>query len=72
MVSYEHESIDGPLFAFVVFDPYSAGEVQGKYISKEIASGKLSKLKAPVRMARLFGNKGDNYNEQMLRFIPRL
>ena len=67
MVSYEHESIDGPLFAFVVFDPYSAGEVQGKYISKEIASGKLSKLKAPVRMARLFGNKGDNYNEQMLK-----
>jgi D-xylose transport system substrate-binding protein len=67
VVAYEHEALDGPLFGFVVFDPFSAGDVQGKYFAHEIASGKLSKLKKPVRIAWIYGNKGDNYNTQMLK-----
>jgi D-xylose transport system substrate-binding protein len=67
VVSYEHESLDGPLFAFVVFDPFSAGDVQGKYFAQAIASGKLSKVRKPVRIAWIYGNKGDNYNTQMLK-----
>jgi D-xylose transport system substrate-binding protein len=67
VISYEHESLNGPLYAFVVFDPFSAGDVQGKYFAQMINSGKLSHLTKPVRIARIYGNKGDNYNTEMLR-----
>jgi len=64
VIAYEHEALDGPLDYFVVFSPYSAGLQQAEYFKSQIDDGTLE---APVRVARLYGNAGDNYNEEMLR-----
>lgn len=64
VIAYEHEALGGPLDYFVVFSPYSAGKQQAEYFQSQIESGALE---APVRLARLYGNAGDNYNEEMLR-----
>jgi D-xylose transport system substrate-binding protein len=64
VIAYEHEALNGPLDYFVVFSPYSAGKQQAEYFASQIADGTLS---SPVKLARLYGNAGDNYNEEMLR-----
>ncbi len=64
VIAYEHEALNGPLDYFVVFSPYSAGKQQAEFVASQIDDGTLT---APVRLARLYGNAGDNYNEEMLR-----
>lgn len=64
VIAYEHEALNGPLNYFVVFSPYSAGKQQAEFFAAQIEDGTLT---APVRTARLYGNAGDNYNEEMLR-----
>ena len=64
VIAYEHEALNGPLDYFVVFSPYSAGKQQAEFFASQIADGTLT---APVKLARLYGNAGDNYNEEMLR-----
>lgn len=64
VIAYEHEALNGPLDYFVVFSPYSAGEQQALFFVDQIDEGVLE---PPVRLVRLYGNAGDNYNEEMLR-----
>lgn len=64
VIAYEHEALGGPVDYFVVFSPYDAGLKQAEFFAAQIEEGVLE---APVRLARLYGNAGDNYNEEMLR-----
>ena len=48
----------------VIFSPRSAGEVQGKYFAAQVNAGKFGS--GPVKLARLYGNKGDVYTTEML------
>ncbi len=64
VIAYEHEALNGPLDYFVVFSPYSAGKQQAEFFASQVADGTLE---SPVKLARLYGNAGDNYNEEMLR-----
>lgn len=60
VIGYEHEALDGPLAYQVMFDPFKVGEAQGKYFA-----GNLPKADGPIRVARIYGNKGDNYTTQV-------
>lgn len=64
VIAYEHEALNGPLDYFVVFSPYSAGKQQAEFFASQIEDGTLE---TPVKLARLYGNAGDNYNDEMLR-----
>jgi D-xylose transport system substrate-binding protein len=65
VVAYEHEALNGPLNSMVVFSPLEAGHVGGKYFAQQVKSGKLGS--GPVTVARIYGNKGDNYTTEMLK-----
>ena len=64
VIGYENPPIKGPLYAQVVFDPKSVGEQQATYFAAQVKSGALGST--PVRVARLYGNKGDVYTTEML------
>ena len=64
VISYEHEALGGPVAYFVVFSPYDAGRQQAEFFASQIDDGVLQ---TPLRVARLYGNAGDNYNDEMLR-----
>jgi ABC-type xylose transport system substrate-binding protein len=64
VIGYENPPIKGPLYAQVVFDPRSVGEQQATYFAAQVKSGALGST--PVKVARLFGNKGDVYTTDML------
>jgi D-xylose transport system substrate-binding protein len=65
VIGYENPPINGPVTAQVQFDPLNAGQVQGKYFAQQVAKGSFGKT--PVRISRLYGNKGDVYTTQMLK-----
>lgn len=60
LISYEHEAVGGPVTYQVMFDPRKVGEEQGRYAAEALGKGGTKKV------ARLYGNKGDNYTEQDL------
>ena len=60
VIGYEHEALDGPLEYQVMFDPYKVGKAQGEYFASH-----LPETDKPVRLARIYGNKGDNYTTQV-------
>lgn len=64
VIGYENPPLNGPLTSQVIFSPRSAGEVQGKYFAAQVNAGKFGA--GPVKLARLYGNKGDVYTTQML------
>ncbi|HWV84507.1 MAG TPA: sugar ABC transporter substrate-binding protein [Capillimicrobium sp.] len=64
VVAYEHEALNGPLASMVIFSPLDAGRVGAKYFAEQVQSGELGD--PPVRVARIYGNQGDNYTNQML------
>jgi D-xylose transport system substrate-binding protein len=64
VIGYENPPIKGAMYAQVVFDPKSVGEQQATYFAAQVASGALGST--PVKVARLFGNKGDVYTTDML------
>lgn len=64
VIGYENPPLNGPLTSQVIFSPRSAGAVQGKYFAQQVNSGKFGS--GPVKVARLYGNKGDVYTTQML------
>jgi len=65
VIGYENPPIKGPLTSQVQFSPLSAGQVQGKYFAEQVASGALGA--APVKISRMYGNKGDTYTTDMLK-----
>jgi D-xylose transport system substrate-binding protein len=65
VIAYEHEALNGPLKYMVIFSPLEAGRQGGGYFAEQVKSGKLGD--APVRVARIYGNKGDNYTTEMLK-----
>jgi D-xylose transport system substrate-binding protein len=60
VIGYEHEALDGPLTYQVMFDPYKVGQAQGTYFA-----GHLPEAGEPIRIARIYGNQGDNYTSQV-------
>jgi D-xylose transport system substrate-binding protein len=64
VIGYENPPIKGPMYAQVIFDPKAVGVLQGTYFAEQVKAGKLGDT--PVRVARLFGNKGDVYTTEML------
>ena len=64
VIGYENPPLNGPMTSQVIFSPRSAGEVQGKYFASQVNAGKFGA--GPVKLARLYGNKGDVYTTQML------
>ena len=64
VIGYENPPLNGPLTSQVIFSPRSAGEVQGKYFAAQVNAGKFGA--GPVKLARLYGNKGDVYTTEML------
>lgn len=60
VVGYEHEALDGPVAYQVMFDPFKVGQAQGSYFAEH-----LPKAGEPIRIARIYGNKGDNYTTQV-------
>ena len=63
VVSYEHEALDGPVTYQVMFDPFKVGTAQGEYFAENLPEAESG----AIQLARLRGNKGDNYtnrNEQ--------
>lgn len=64
VIGYENPPIKGPLYAQVIFDPKAVGVLQGTYFKEQIEAGALGDT--PVKVARLFGNKGDVYTTDML------
>jgi len=64
VIGYENPPLNGPLTSQVIFSPRSAGEVQGKYFAAQVNAGKFGAN--PVKVARLYGNKGDVYTTEML------
>lgn len=60
VVAYEHEAIDGPVDYQVMFDPYRVGEAMGQYFV-----GNLPEADGAIRLARIYGNDGDNYTIQV-------
>lgn len=60
VIGYEHEALDGPLAYQVMFDPLKVGQAQGQYFAEH-----LPEASEPVRVARIYGNKGDNYTTQV-------
>jgi ABC-type xylose transport system substrate-binding protein len=64
VIGYENPPINGPMYAQVIFDPTAVGAMQATYFSDQIAAGALGAT--PVKVARLYGNKGDVYTTEML------
>lgn len=64
VIGYENPPLNGPLTSQVIFSPRSAGAVQGQYFAEQVKAGKFGS--GPVKLARLYGNKGDVYTTQML------
>lgn len=64
VIGYENPPIKGPLYAQVIFDPKAVGVLQGTYFKEQIEAGALGDT--PVKVARLYGNKGDVYTTDML------
>jgi len=64
VIGYENPPLNGPLTSQVIFSPRSAGEVQGKYFASQVNAGKFGS--GPVKLVRLYGNKGDVYTTEML------
>ena len=62
VISYEHEAIDGPVAYQIMSDPYRVGLTQGQYLVDN-----LPESDAPLQVARLYGNAGDNYTDQVKR-----
>jgi ABC-type xylose transport system substrate-binding protein len=60
VIGYEHEALDGPLYAQVIFDPEKVGQAQGTYFSENLPAG----TDGVVTIGRVYGNKGDNYTIQ--------
>lgn len=60
VIGYEHEALDGPLYAQVIFDPKKVGEAQGQYFADHLPAGK----DGVVTISRVYGNNGDNYTIQ--------
>ncbi len=60
VIGYEHEALDGPLYAQVIFDPKKVGEAQGQYFADHLPAGK----DGVVTIGRVYGNNGDNYTIQ--------
>lgn len=64
VIGYENPPLNGTLYSQVLFNPTNAGQVQGEYFAERVQSGSLGET--PVKIARLYGNKGDEYTTQML------
>ena len=64
VIGYENPPLNGPMYSQVIFSPRSAGEVQGKYFAAQVNAGKFGA--GPVKLVRLYGNKGDVYTTEML------
>lgn len=64
VIGYENPPLNGTLNSQVLFNPTNAGQVQGEYFAAQVQSGAFGD--GPVRIARLYGNKGDEYTTQML------
>ena len=62
VIGYEHEALDGPLYAQVIFDPKKVGEAQGQYFADNLPAG----TDGVVTISRVYGNNGDNYTIQDL------
>ena len=65
VIAYEHEALNGPLDYFVVLSRDSAGKQQAEFVASQIDDGTLT---APSTAGHLYGDAGDNYNEEM---VPR-
>jgi D-xylose transport system substrate-binding protein len=57
VVGYEHEALNGKVANQVMFDPVKVGEAQGTYFAAHLPTAKSG----VVTIARIYGNKGDNY-----------
>ncbi|GAB2756995.1 substrate-binding domain-containing protein [Sinomonas soli] len=57
VIGYEHEALNGKAADQVIFDPVKVGEAQGKYFASHLPSAK----NGVITIARIYGNKGDNY-----------
>lgn len=64
VIGYENPPLNGTLNSQVLFNPKNAGQVQGEYFAAQVEAGALGET--PVKIARLYGNKGDEYTTQML------
>lgn len=64
VIGYENPPLNGTLNSQVLFNPKNAGEVQGEYFAAQVEAGAFGDT--PVKIARLYGNKGDEYTTQML------
>ncbi|WP_205471371.1 substrate-binding domain-containing protein [Nocardioides sp. SYSU D00038] len=64
VIGYENPPINGEMYAQVVFDPKAVGVLQAEYFAEQVAAGALGDT--PVKVARLYGNKGDVYTTEML------
>src|SRR5690606_1419151 len=56
VISYEHEALDGPLPYQVINEQLKVGEAQGSDFAEH-----LPEADGPVKVARVYGNAGDNY-----------
>ena len=65
VIGYENPPLNGPMYAQVIFDPVAVGVEQAKYFASQIDAGVLGPK--PVKVARLYGNKGDVYTTDMLQ-----
>lgn len=64
VIGYENPPLNGTLNSQVLFNPKNAGQVQGEYFAAQVEAGALGAT--PVKISRLYGNKGDEYTTQML------
>lgn len=60
VIGYEHEALDGPVNYQVIFDPLKVGQAQGVYFGENLPS-----TDSPVKVARIYGNNGDNYTTKV-------
>jgi|GEM_PF-704252 len=65
VIGYENPPLKGEMYAQVFFDPEAVGTMQAEYFASQIKDGALGD--SPVKIARLFGNKGDVYTTEMLK-----
>jgi len=64
VIGYENPPLKGEMYAQVFFDPDAVGAMQGEYFASQVTDGALGEK--PIKIARLYGNKGDVYTTQML------
>jgi ABC-type xylose transport system substrate-binding protein len=65
VIGYENPPLNGPMYAQVIFDPEAVGIEQAMYFASQIEDGALGAK--PIKVARLYGNKGDVYTTDMLK-----